>query len=65
MQKLAKDIYVESNFPGVTVGAILTSDGIICIDTPTHPADARRWAGACRNGLARRSRKRWRNMTSA
>jgi glyoxylase-like metal-dependent hydrolase (beta-lactamase superfamily II) len=41
MQKL-QDI-VESNFPGVTVGAILTSDGIICIDTPTHPADARRW----------------------
>ncbi len=43
MQKLAKDVYVESNFPGVTVGAILTADGIICIDTPTHPADARRW----------------------
>jgi len=43
MQKLAKDIYVEHGFLGVTVGAILTSDGIICIDTPTHPADARRW----------------------
>ncbi len=43
MQNLAKDIYVESGFPGVTVGAILTSEGIICIDTPTHPADARRW----------------------
>jgi glyoxylase-like metal-dependent hydrolase (beta-lactamase superfamily II) len=43
MQKLAKDIYVESGFPGVTVGAIITADGIICIDAPTHPADARRW----------------------
>jgi glyoxylase-like metal-dependent hydrolase (beta-lactamase superfamily II) len=43
MQKLAKDIYVETGFPGVTVGAILTPEGIICIDTPTHPADARRW----------------------
>jgi glyoxylase-like metal-dependent hydrolase (beta-lactamase superfamily II) len=43
VQKLAKDLYVESGFVGVTVGALLTSDGIICIDTPTHPVDARRW----------------------
>ncbi|MEP7357459.1 MAG: MBL fold metallo-hydrolase [Anaerolineales bacterium] len=43
MQKLAKDIYIESGFAGVTVGAIVTPDGLICIDTPTHPADARRW----------------------
>ncbi len=43
MQKLAKDLYVESTFTGVTVGALVTPDGIICIDTPTHPADARRW----------------------
>jgi glyoxylase-like metal-dependent hydrolase (beta-lactamase superfamily II) len=43
MQKLAKDIYVESGFAGVTVGAIVTPEGLICIDTPTHPADARRW----------------------
>ena len=43
MQKLAKDVYVESGFAGVTVGAIVTPQGLICIDTPTHPADARRW----------------------
>jgi glyoxylase-like metal-dependent hydrolase (beta-lactamase superfamily II) len=43
MQKLAKDVYVESGFPGVTVGAVVTSSGIVCIDAPTHPADARRW----------------------
>ena len=43
MQKLAKDVYVESGFAGVTVGAIVTSEGLIVIDTPTHPADARRW----------------------
>ena len=43
MQKLAKGVYVESGFAGVTVGAIVAPDGIICIDTPTHPADARRW----------------------
>lgn len=43
MQKLAKDVYVESGFAGVTVGAIVTPEGIVCIDAPTHPADARRW----------------------
>ena len=43
MQKLAKDIYVEAGYAGVTVGAIVTPDGIVCLDAPTHPADARRW----------------------
>ena len=43
MQKLAKDIYVEAGYAGVTVGAIVTPEGIIAIDAPTHPADARRW----------------------
>lgn len=43
MQKLAKDIFVETKFPGVTVGAVVGPDGVVCIDTPTHPADARAW----------------------
>lgn len=43
MQKLAKDLYVESGYAGVTVGAVVTPEGLICIDAPTHPADARRW----------------------
>lgn len=43
MQKLAKDIYVETGYAGVTVGAVVTPEGIIAIDAPTHPADARRW----------------------
>lgn len=43
MQKIAKDVYVESGFAGVTVGAIVAPGGLVCIDAPTHPADARRW----------------------
>jgi len=43
MQKLSSNIYVETAFTGVNVGAILTKEGIICIDTPTHPADAHKW----------------------
>jgi glyoxylase-like metal-dependent hydrolase (beta-lactamase superfamily II) len=43
MQKIGRDVYVETTFPGVTVGAVVTPEGLVCIDTPTHPADARRW----------------------
>lgn len=43
MQRIAKDLLVETKFPGVTVGAIIGPDDIICIDAPTHPADARQW----------------------
>ncbi len=43
MHKIGKDLYVETTLPGVNVGALVTAEGIICIDAPTHPADARRW----------------------
>jgi cyclase len=43
MHKLAPGIYAETTFKGVNVGAVVTSDGIVCIDTPTHPADCRKW----------------------
>ncbi len=43
MHKLAGNVYVDSSFPGVTVGAVITKAGIVCIDTPTRPADARTW----------------------
>lgn len=43
MQQLAPGVYVESFYPGVTVGAILTGQGVICIDSPMLPADARQW----------------------
>ena len=43
MQKIARDIYLENKFPGVTVGAIVAPEGVIAVDTPTHPADARLW----------------------
>lgn len=43
MHKLAGNVYVENSFNGVTVGAIVTKDGIIVVDTPTRPSDARTW----------------------
>jgi glyoxylase-like metal-dependent hydrolase (beta-lactamase superfamily II) len=43
MHKINSYIYIETAFPGVTVGAIVTRQGIICVDTPTHLSDAQKW----------------------
>ena len=43
MEKIASHVYVESGYRGCTVGAILTPDGVVCVDTPMLPADARHW----------------------
>ncbi len=44
MELLADRIFVETGYAGVNVGAIQTSRGFICIDTPSYPRDARDWA---------------------
>jgi len=43
MDKLTPHVYVESGYRGCTVGAILTPQGVVCVDTPLLPADARSW----------------------
>jgi glyoxylase-like metal-dependent hydrolase (beta-lactamase superfamily II) len=43
MDKLTPQVFVESGYRGCTVGAILTPRGVVCVDTPLLPADARRW----------------------
>jgi glyoxylase-like metal-dependent hydrolase (beta-lactamase superfamily II) len=43
MQELAENIFVETAYEGVNVGAIVTKGGIICIDAPSFPRDARHW----------------------
>jgi glyoxylase-like metal-dependent hydrolase (beta-lactamase superfamily II) len=44
MQQIANGVFVETDYEGVTVGAIVRENGIICIDAPTYPRDARHWA---------------------
>lgn len=56
MQRIAKDIYVETKFPGVTVGAIVGADGIVCIDAPTQPAAAREWRRQLEEATGKRIR---------
>lgn len=43
MQEIAEGIVVSSEFRRITVGAIATGSGVICVDVPPFPADARRW----------------------
>ncbi len=43
MRELAPNILVETGFHGANVGAILTGEGVILIDTPMLPEDADIW----------------------
>ena len=43
MQAIASGIYYESNYPGVTLGAVILPRGTLMIDTPLRPEDARTW----------------------
>jgi len=43
MQELAHHVYIETSYPGVTLGAINWSHGLILIDAPIRPEDARSW----------------------
>jgi len=43
IQEMAPGIFVETEFHGANVGFILTSEGVILIDTPMLPNDARLW----------------------
>ncbi len=44
MEQIAENIYVETAYDGVNVGAIVTRQGIIAIDVPSYPRQAREWA---------------------
>ena len=43
MDRLNNTLLVSSDYRGVTVGAIVTPVGVICVDAPMLPADARDW----------------------
>ena len=46
MDAIARNIYVEERFPGVTLGVIVQSRGLIQIDAPPAPEDGRAWRAA-------------------
>jgi glyoxylase-like metal-dependent hydrolase (beta-lactamase superfamily II) len=43
VEEIGPGIYVETGFRRVTVGAVLTDEGWVLIDTPPYPEDANRW----------------------
>lgn len=43
MNRTANNVYVSTGHRGVNVGAIVTPMGVICVDAPMLPADARDW----------------------
>ena len=44
MNEVAPNVFVETGYVGVNVGAIRTPKGIVAIDAPSFPRDARDWA---------------------
>ena len=43
MDSIAKNEYIEEQYPGVTLGLIVQSRGLIQIDAPPAPEDGRAW----------------------
>jgi cyclase len=42
-REIAPNVFVETKFHGANVGFIVTGEGVILIDTPMLPSDARAW----------------------
>jgi cyclase len=49
MQEIISNVYVETGYAGVTLGAITCPHGLILIDSPFRPEDARTWRSALLN----------------
>lgn len=43
MQAIANQVYIEDQYPGVTLGAIALPHGLIQVDAPPSPEDGRSW----------------------
>jgi cyclase len=43
MQRVTDNVYVETGFQGCNPGFVVTSEGVVLIDTPMLPMDAMKW----------------------
>ncbi len=46
MDSISKQVFIEEQYPGVTLGVICNSQGLVLIDAPPSPEDARSWRAA-------------------
>jgi glyoxylase-like metal-dependent hydrolase (beta-lactamase superfamily II) len=49
MQEIGRGIFIETSYPGVTLGAIILPQGTLLIDAPLRQEDARSWRAALVN----------------
>lgn len=49
MQEIEQGIFLNNNYHGITLGAVITSHGALLIDAPPHPDDGRSWVSIVRN----------------
>ena len=43
MRKLRSNVYLETRYPGVALGAVASDDGLLLVDAPLRGDDAREW----------------------
>lgn len=44
MQQISENVYVETDFRGCNTGFITTAEGVVVIDTPMIPSEAKKWS---------------------
>lgn len=49
MREIARQVYIEDQYPGVVLGAISLPHGLIQIDAPPSPEDGRSWRASLLN----------------
>lgn len=49
MQELSSHVYIETQYAGVTLGAISWTHGLVLVDAPFRPEDVRSWRSALLN----------------
>ena len=49
MQEIERGIFIETSYPGVTLGAVILPQGTLLIDAPLRQEDARSWRAALVN----------------
>ena len=47
MKEIATEVFIETEFEGVTIGAIHSPVGVLMVDLPKNPKDAAAWRSAC------------------
>lgn len=48
MHRITDRVWVETGYEGANVGCILTSKGVVCVESPMSPPDAKEWASRVR-----------------